>query len=406
MISDTQALRLIRKNVPLMKSERCHFLDALGHVLSQDLKATCDLPTFNRSTMDGYALRFIDSQKVSSQRPICLKIVDRMTAGRVSRRRLGCNETVRITTGSMIPQGADAVVKQEDVVEEDGAICLLKKMTKGENIAHRAEDIKKNETVLTKGHIITPAVISLCAAMDIVYLSAFKRPQIAIIATGDELIDTREPLRPGKVRSCNQYALLSQLRSCGFEAILLGIARDNRRDLKRKIACGLRYNVLLISGGVSVGPRDLVGSLLQELGARKIFWKVAVKPGKPLLFARKKSTVIFGLPGNPVSTMISFIKFVQPALLKMSGALSYRLPQEKAVLDHDLLVEPGRKKIIRGYVYEGRSGKKRVTTRGHQGSGNLVSLVRSNCFFEIPQSVKKVRKGQRVAVTYPSSMIQ
>ena len=229
-----------------------------------------------------------------------------------------------------------------------------------------------------------------------------RRPKVAILVTGNELLNVSQKLSPGKIRSSNQFGLYSQVKDAGGEPIILGIARDNPRDTRNKILQGLRYDMLLISGGVSVGDFDLVPGILKSLGLKIFIEKVAMQPGKPLIFGRKGKTLVFGLPGNPVSTMVCFYEFVRPCLLKMLGSNNVLLPKGEATLSEDIKLKPSRTKYLRAKTFF-KDGKVFVRLTSHQGSGNVLSLAEADCLMEIEEGVTSVKRGTRVVVEYLTS---
>jgi len=231
------------------------------------------------------------------------------------------------------------------------------------------------------------------------YVKVSKTPKVGILVTGDELVLSDRKPKAGQIRSANEHALCAQLREIGVESEFLGIARDNQKDLEKKIRKGLRKDILLISGGVSVGDRDIVQEVLKKVSAKILFWKVAIKPGKPLIFAKKNQCHIFGLPGNTVSGMVSLKKFVMPCISKMRGQKRELLKTAEAILDHNIKVEPRRQKLMRGIVSQ-KKNKLFVRLSAHQVSENIMSIAKANCFFKIEEGVASLKKGQVIIVEY------
>lgn len=402
MISIDLAKKIIfQKTSPLAGTERVGFLAAVNRVLAQGIRATTDLPPFDRSTVDGFAIKSGNIRTKSTKFPVRLRIIDIVQAGRPSRKILKSGQAIKIMTGGVVPKGADCVMMKEYCRQMGNEVFVGKSAKKGEGIAFKGEDAEKDSLIIEKGNLVTPAVVGLFATLGLPFVKVFGRPKVAILVTGNELLNITQKLASGKIRSANQYSLLCQVKESGAKPILLGIARDERRDLIKKIKDGFKYDILLISGGVSVGDCDLVPSVLRTLGAKILFHKVAVQPGKPLLFARKNKTLIFGLPGNPVSTAVTFQEFVRPCILKMSGCRDLSPETATAILAEEITLKPERTKILRGKTLL-RDGKLFVKLSSHQGSGNIISLVKANCLFEVGEGITKVKKGSRVTVRYLS----
>jgi len=400
MISSNLAKKIILQHTkPLASSERIRFLDSLGRVLAEDTRATSDLPPFSRATVDGFAIKSINVRGASKEHHVWLKIVDVVQAGRPSKKKLHPGEAIKIMTGGVIPAGTDCVIMKEFTECGKKSVCVFKDTKPGEGISFQGESAKKGSVLLKKGNRISAGVVSLLATLGLSQVSVYKKPKVAILVTGNELLNVNQKLSPGKIRSANQYGLFAQVKEAGGEPLILGIARDNPKDTHDKILRGLRSDVLLISGGVSVGDFDLVPGMLKKLGVKIFFHKVAMQPGKPLIFGKKGKTTVFGLPGNPVSTMVCFYEFIRPCLLKMSGCSDLTLPKGEAVLDEDIKLIPKRTKFLRAKTFL-KNGKVLVRLTSHQGSGNVLSLAQANCLLEVAEGVTRVPKGTRVVVEY------
>jgi len=399
MIYPQEAQKIILKNAPILSFEKINFLDSFGRTLAEDVKATTDLPPFDRSSMDGAALRSADTLGADDNNSVTLKLVGTIAAGGIPRRALKKGEAMKIMTGAMIPKGADSILPKEEFLPAGENLNIHKSTRPGNFIRCRGEDVKKGQPIVGKGIEITSGVVSLLATLGIFKVAVHRRPRVAILVTGDELVDLKGKLFPGKVRSSNQYSLFTQIREAGGEPVLLGIAKDVRSQIEKKIREGLKYDVLLISGGVSVGDFDLVPEVLKKFKFKFFVEKVSIQPGKPLIFAKKDKTFVFGLPGNPVSTMVSFYKFVRPFLLKMSGRKEIFLKKATAILEEEIKINGQRMKVMRGIVGE-VEGKLRVRLTSHQGSGNVISMAKANCLFEIPEGVIKLKKGQLIEIQY------
>lgn len=374
MLEIGEAQRKVLEEIPVLGSERIHILDALGRVLAQDVQAKRDVPAADNSAMDGYACRYEDLAGASSAEPRRLKLVGEAPAGRPYHGAVGPGETVRVFTGALVPRGADTVIMLEDTAREDDRVLCLAEMKKGAHIRPKGEDVRAGETVLANGDIIRPPEAGMLATLGHGYVEVHQRPIVAILSTGDELVDLDEPFTEGKVVCSNTYSLAAQVAECGGIPLTLGTASDDEADQRRKLSQGLRADVILTSGGVSVGKYDLVKDTLSQMGMTVKFWKVAMKPGKPLVFGSIGNKPVFGLPGNPTSAMISFEQFVRPALLKMMGHTRLFRPLIEAVLAEDAPKVSGRLHLVRCKLFE-RDGQMMASSTGTQSSGALRSMV-------------------------------
>ena len=295
-----------------------------------------------------------------------------------------------------MPPGADTVV-QVELTERagEGRVRILKEHKEDQNIRRAGEDVAIGQIVAAVGDEITPAKIGLLASVGRSKISVVRRPVVAILATGDELVEADEPLGPGKIRSSNSYTLSSQVRACGAEPVYLGIARDTLDDVRAHLEKGLSADVIVSSAGVSVGDYDYVKTALEELGVEFKFTAVALKPGKPTVFGLLGDKPVFGLPGNPVSSMMSFEQFARPAILKMMGRRRLLRPVVDAVLDEDISKKPGRMSLIRA-VARKEGSEYHVTTTGPQGSGILVSMDQANAIIIFESGIEVLKKGERV----------
>jgi molybdopterin molybdotransferase len=372
-------------------------LDAsLGRVLADDIASTLNLPLWDNSAMDGYAVRAEDVASASRTHPIRLRVLEHIGAGAMPRQRITPGGASRIFTGAPMPDGADAVVMQEDTDQGRETVAVFDPVRIGENVRRAGEDIREGESVLRAGTRIEPTHLSLLATLGQARVRVRRAPRVAILATGEELIEADQPLTTGKLREGNSHLLAGFVRQLGFEPTRLGIARDDRADLRAKLSEGLGYDALITSGGVSVGEHDLVKAVLEEIGCPIQFWKVGVKPGKPFLFSRTPSCMVFGLPGNPVSTMVTFLLFVRPALLKMAGRRDLALPRRRAVAATEFRNKGARRHFLRGVLSEA-DGRLEVASAGRQESHALGSMARANCLVDLPPDTS-VQAGQSVEV--------
>ncbi len=397
MITVDEALNKILSNIHPLGSEKVSILEALGRVIAEDSYAHRNIPPLDNSAMDGYALRFEDIQEASQEYPVRLEVIEDLPAGFISKKKLERGKAIRIMTGAPIPEGADTVIPVEETKKEDGSVLIFKAAGLGENIRRSGEDVKKGDRVISRGDRVRPAEVGMLASVGRSFVSVYQRPLVAILCTGDELVDVDGQLDEVKIISSNSYTLTAQVMDCGAIPVQLGIARDHKDEIEEKLRQGIRADLLISSAGVSVGDYDFVKEVMKKLGMEMVFWKVAMRPGQPLAFGTIAGKPVFGLPGNPVSSMISFEQFVRPSLLKMMGCHQLFRPVIEAILREEIRKRPGRRFFIRGSV-SFEKGQYFVTTTGEQGSGILKSMVKANGLIVIPEDQESARAGEKVRV--------
>ena len=397
MITVEEALEKILSHIQPLGSEKVSILEALGRVIAEDIYADRDIPPLDNSGMDGYAVRSEDIRNADQNHPVRLEVIEDLPAGFISTKTVGKKQAIRIMTGAPIPRGADTIVPVEETKKEDGFVSIFKTFASGERIRKAGEDVKKGERVIFIGDLIRPAEVGMLASVGRSFVSVYQRPLVAILCTGEELVDVDGDLAEGKIVSSNSYTLAAQVKDCGAISVQLGIAKDRKEEIKEKLLQGLRTDVLISSAGVSVGDYDFVKEVLNDLGMEMVFWKVAMKPGMPLAFGTIEGKPVFGLPGNPVSSMVSFEQFVRPSLLKMMGHRQIFRPIIEAILKEEIHKEPGRRHFVRASVSFERDHYV-VTITGAQGSGILRSMVKANGLVVIPEDREIVRAGEKVRV--------
>ena len=397
MITVEQALETILGQVRVLGTERVDILRARGRVLAQDIVSGLDVPPLDNSAMDGYAVRHADVATASAEKPALLKIMGDLPAGYTSKDILQPGQTLRIMTGAPLPPGADTVIMQENTRSDGSTVSILQSEKLGTNVRYAGEDIKKDAVLFQAGTLVRPAHIGIMASIKRAMVSVYQRPRVAILSTGDELVDIDEDLGPGKIVTSNSYSLASLVEDAGGTAIMLGIARDTKEALRSRMLEGLHADIIISSGGVSVGDYDFVKDVLQELGADMKFWKVQMRPGQPLAFGIIGGKPAFGLPGNPVSAMVSFEQFVRPAMRKMSGHARLFRPLIEAIARENVKGREGRKFFLRCRLAQ-KDGQWHATTTGEQGSGILMSMAAASGLMVIPADVSGVSAGDRVKV--------
>jgi molybdopterin molybdotransferase len=380
VISEEEARIKILETVRALHSRRLSLLRALGCFAAKDYFARLPLPTFDNSAMDGYAVVASSSTKGAR-----LRVTGEQPAGRDRRLRISPGEAIRIFTGAPVPQTADAIVMQEDVTREANEILINTDVKSGDFIRRRGCDLAEDQRILAKGERLGGATIALLASQGIADVMVGGEAKAAIVSTGDELVKPGGKLEPGQIYESNSVLLGALLERCGAVVNLVQHCPDERQTLIETIKLGIKNHILIISGGVSVGEHDLVKDALHELGAQIDIWRVAIKPGKPFLFGKISECAVFGLPGNPVSAFVTFLQFVRPALLKMTGATDFSLPQVPAKLAVDLTNNGDRAHYVRGKLEHGR-----FTPVGRQESHALFGLSRTNSLLrlEVGESLK------------------
>ena len=366
--------------------------DALGLVLAQEIKTDREYPPFDRSTRDGYAVRAKEATPGAK-----LKCVGEIKAGDTVREALAPGTCVQIMTGAAVPAGADAVVMIEHTQREEDVVRFERAAQAGQNIVPRGSEAAAGQTILTTGMRLGYAELALAAQVGAVELQCAKRPRVAILSTGDEVVLVDETPGEFQIRNSNSVSLAAQVRIAGGEAVVLGNAADRVEDLGEKIERGLKEDALVLSGGVSMGKYDLVETVYKAMGAEFFFDAVAIRPGKPAVFGMCQGKPVFGLPGNPVSTMVTFELFVAPAIDLLSGAKARALPLVEARLGEAMKEKPGLAHFLPARV-EWSGGAPVVKALKWQGSGDIAALAKANCFLVVPADKEKIEAGESVSV--------
>jgi molybdopterin molybdotransferase len=380
--------------VPLGERERVPIRAALDRVLADDVRSEIDVPPGTNSAMDGYAVRAADIPTDGTRE---LRVVGTAWAGRPLREKITSGTAARIMTGALLPEGADTVVIQERAESSDGLVRIGPGTNRGDNVRAAGEDIRRGDTVLTRGRRLSPADVGLIASLGIGEVDVIRRPRVAFFSTGDELRSVGERAGPGEIYDSNRYTLFGMLTRLGVELVDLGVVRDTREAVEQALRRAAAADAVITSGGVSVGEADFVTETLRRLG-RVEFWKVAMKPGRPLAFGTVDKAWFFGLPGNPVSVMVTFYQFVRPALRHLCGEVAGEDPRFSVVCQSKLKKRPGRVEYQRGVLEREASGRLVVRKTGAQGSGILSSMAQADCFIILPIESTGVEPGTIVEV--------
>ena len=376
---------------PISESEKIPTKELLGRVLAEDIVPRIDVPAHDNSAMDGYAVRFSDLQGDF------LREIGTALAGKPFHGKLGPGECVRIMTGAVMPPGADTVVIQEIVKKQGDRITIPPGQKKAQNVRYAGEDLKIGVPVLNPGRLLKPADVGLIASLGIGEVRVKRRLRVAFFATGDELASIGTPLKEGEVYDSNRYTVHGMLARLGVEAIDMGVVRDDPALLEKAFReASQKADAVITTGGVSVGEADFVKQLMAKLG-EVLFWKIAMRPGRPMAFGRIGEAFLFGLPGNPVAVMVTFYQFVRDALLHMSGREDAPIPLLQAVSAENLRKVPGRTEYQRGVLFKEQNQWK-VRTTGQQGSGVLRSMSEANCFIVLEHERGAVKAGEAVSV--------
>jgi molybdopterin molybdotransferase len=392
-VSVAEARELILGSVVPLGIETVGLAEASGRVLAEEIRAGVLIPPADNSAMDGYAVRAADTAGA----PVELRFGEDLPAGKRSQRKLTPGEAARIMTGAALPEGADSVVMVEDTETEGQRVRIHRSASPGQHVRRAGEDVRPGVLVAEPGAILRAPLVGMLAALGRSVVAVRARPRVAVLATGDELVEPDRLRDDGRIASSNSYALCAALREIGAEPVYLGIAPDEPDEIEARFRAALTCDAVISSGGVSIGDRDWIKQVLVGLGGVMRLWRIAMKPGAPLAFVRVGERPVFGLPGNPVSTYVTFEQFVRPSLLRMMGHRKVFRPVESARLDADYQKPAGRAHFVR-VALEHRGGELWARPSGEQGSNILLSLVRADGLAFVPAEVTRVDRGERVPV--------
>jgi molybdopterin molybdotransferase len=397
-VSVSEAQKIILDSVSPLNGESISLMEASNRILYEDIVSDMMIPPVDDSAMDGYAIIADDTHGASRDNPVRLRIIGEIQAGgSVIGKRVSNGTAIRIMTGASIPEGADSVIQFEETEEKAGYVKIFSESVKYGNCKCAGENIKKGDKVLQKGDRLRSADVGILASLNYTAVKVYRRPTVSIVSTGDELAETGEKLRVGQIRNVNAYTLFSEVRKYNALPRYLGIARDTMKDTKEKLLEALESDVVLSTGGVSMGKYDFVKEIYSDLGIEILFEWINVKPGRPCTFGKKENKLVFGLPGYPVPTLTSFIQFVRPALLKLMGAKKLNKPVVGAFLEEDISKHSGGVNLLRGY-FTIKNNEFYVSTTGSQKSSVLRSMSKANCLIVIPENTREVKAGEKVAI--------
>lgn len=403
MVSAAEARRRIIDALTPLSVVPCPLSECGGRVLASDVQAPHDVPLFDNSGMDGFAVRSADLKTAATDNPTILNVIAEIPAGKPATSGLEPGTAMRIMTGAPVPSGADAVVEQELAQAQNGTVRIPTGVVRGRNIRRRGEDIRSGTTVLQKGTRLGPGAVGVLASLGITSVETYRRPSVAVITTGDELIDVSEQPKPGQIRNSNAWTLAELLRRSHAEPVILERVQDSRGELSAAIRKGLLHDAVITTGGISVGTYDMVLEILKAEGVEIDFWKINVKPGMPVAFGLKRTgsrppVPVFALPGNPVSAMVTFLQFVRPGMERLSGVEAPASPLRiHAFLGEEIRKKDGKRHFVRG-IAANEGDRIVVRPTGSQSSGVLTSMVAANCLILIPEEMKNPTAGDPVEI--------
>jgi len=395
MITVDTAIKIVTDNTEILPSKTVHFEESLGFCLAQDVHSDIDMPPFNRSAMDGYAVIAEDTAKV----PVELTVIENIAAGSVPKKKILRGQASKIMTGAAVPDGADAVIKFEETeaLQSASRVKILKSVSRGSNISKQGEDMRVGQVVLSKNMLVRPQEIGILATVGKSFVEIFSTPTVGIISTGNELVDVASKPSIAQIRNSNSYSLAAQARNLNAEVEIIGIIKDTKDDISSAIRRGLQKDILILSGGVSMGEYDLVGDVMKDLGIHIYFEKVALRPGKPVIFGRKDKTLIFALPGNPVASFVTFELFVYPAIRKMMGLTDIHRTTVRATLETEIIVKRRRREYRPAFIRL-QNNSWIVSPVEWHGSADLLATTRANCLMVVREDVERFIAGQLIDV--------
>jgi molybdopterin molybdotransferase len=396
MLTVQEARDRILAKIEELDAEDLPLESAPGRVLAEEIVARQDVPPFANSAMDGYAVRAVDVREATPEHPVRLQVVGEIQAGYAPPSAVVAGTALRIMTGAMLPDGADAIVRVEDTRERDHQVEVQAAVPAGTSVRHSGSDLRAGDRVGSRGQVLTPGLVGVIASAGRAAVRCVRRPRVLLLTTGDELQPAGEPLGPGQITNTNRYALRAAIEEVNGTVIDAGVARDERQAIQAGLSRAGSANLVITSGGVSMGSYDLVRRLLEEQGAMD-FWQVALRPGKPLAFGSVGGVPLIGLPGNPVSSLVAFELFARPAILKLQGRADLVRPRQRAITDETLTGPPHLEQYFRG-IARHAGERLRVRLTGDQGSHVLRSMADANCLVVLPQGAGSIPAGGEIDI--------
>lgn len=391
-ISLEEAIYILNHHVENLKEEQVSLVEGIGKIVAENIYSTMDSPPFNKSAMDGYAVGQVDTKEN-------LRVIDTVFAGGISEKKIEQGEAIRIMTGAMIPEGALGVIKQEEVDLHGEYITLNRGIKIDENICFKGEDIKKGQLLIEKNKKINYADLGILASCGVRTLKVYRKPRVALITTGDEVIDVEEDLREGKIYNSNKYTLLGRLRDLGYEVTYIDHGSDNFQHIGSCIEKASEVaDFIFTTGGASVGEKDLIDQAINHIRGEILFWKVLIKPGSAMLCSKVNSKMVISLSGNPTAALTTFELLGRTALEKLSGSEIMEIKREKALLTNSFNKPSPQRRFLRGRLSQEIDGVKVTITQVKSGNGILSSALNSDCLIEIPKGTEAVKEGQVIDI--------
>lgn len=394
-----EAMDILNSETQNLEIEKINLINSAKRVLAEDIFSKINNPPFNKSAMDGYAILVSDSNSINEEKQVSLKVIDEVFAGEVCKEILKSGEAIKIMTGAPIPRGANGVVKQEDVSINEGYILIRHSIKKNQNICFKGEDINEGKLLVKKGRRLDYADIGILASAGVKEIKVYRKPKIALVSTGDEVLDIHEDLRPGKIYNSNKYSLMARVQELGYDIAFMKHINDSEEDIAREIeSLSKEMDLIITTGGASVGEKDLLISAMNIVNAKKLFWKIKIKPGSAVLVSKLNNNLVISLSGNPTAALTTFELLVRRVLEKLNGAKEVKIKKEKAILVDSLNKKSPQRRFVRGNYICNEKGQFVSITQIKSGNGILSSTLNSNCLIEIEAGNEGLEKGVLVDI--------
>ncbi|WP_432666289.1 molybdopterin molybdotransferase MoeA [Wukongibacter baidiensis] len=393
------ALNILDEKIIDIETEEVSLMDAQNRVLAKDIFSPINHPPFDRSPLDGFALIAEDTKGASGDTQIELEIIEEVYAGSYPQKKLSRGTVTRIMTGAPIPRNADCVIRQEETLVDGQTVKILKELKKWDNYCFKGEDFQKGQLILERERMLKSPEIGVLACLGVSKVSVYKKPKIAILSTGDELVGVEDELSDGKIYNSNLYAIASRIKELGGEPIILGVAGDDIEIMCERIKQEIDgVDLFITTGGVSVGKKDIVKDVMYRCGANILFWRVNIKPGSPVLCSELQGKLVISLSGNPSAAMISFELLARPIINNISHRTDLTLVRDKAVLEEDFSKKSPVRRFLRGKMTNTSKGKSVILTKNMQTSSKMNCILNSNCLIDVPKDSPSLESGQIVEI--------